>query len=213
MALFIAKPFNTVDAKRVIEEQKQTIEKLKNAQDSVKQNEEAIRKASEALVAQEVLKVLQDIPIEEINRDKRGFRVRSLREHGFNTIADIATAPVFSIASVYGISSDSAYSIKRIVNDITSKARQGIKIKLSTDNKTKEATKLVLLISKYLRSEPIIEECHKLLMGNEKKVTYALEDLTAVIGGFKWVFASKSKKQTVFSLHICRLLLLPPNRA
>ena len=83
-----------------------------------------MKEASDALVAQEVLKVLADIPIEEINRDKRGIRVKALRDYGYRTIADISTASVYSIASVHGISEDAAYSIKSIVNDIVSKARQ-----------------------------------------------------------------------------------------
>lgn len=41
-------------------------------------------------MAQEVLKVLDDIPIEEINRDKRGFRVKALRDYGYRSIADIS---------------------------------------------------------------------------------------------------------------------------
>lgn len=66
------------------------------------------------LVAQEVLKVLSTIPIEEINRVKRGIRVKAIRDYGYRTIADISTASVYSIASVHGISEDAAHSIKGI---------------------------------------------------------------------------------------------------
>ena len=37
--------------------------------------------------------VLKTIPIEEINRDKRGVRIKSLRENRYNIIADIAYVP------------------------------------------------------------------------------------------------------------------------
>ena len=60
----------------------------------------------------------KDIPIEEINRDKRGFRIKALRDYGYNSIADISTASVYTIASVHGISEDTAYSIKKVVDDI-----------------------------------------------------------------------------------------------
>ena len=151
--------------------------------------------ASDALVAQEVLHVLADIPIEEINRDKRGIRVKALRDYGYRTIADISTASVYAIASVHGISEDAAYSIKRIVNDIVSKAGQEVKIRLSTDNRSKEATALVLALSQYSRSQKIADECRQLLNKNKQTIEYAVEDLKSSAGSLKWFFSSKAKKQ------------------
>lgn len=191
----MARSFSTTDAKRIVDRHRNRIKRLKNTQSSVETQREGIKKASEELVAQEVLKILRDIPIEEINREKRGFRVKALREHGYQTIADIASASVHSISSVYGISEDSAYSIKRIVEDIVSKARQGAKIKLSTDNKTKEATQLVTAISKYRRSSTEIDKCRKLLALNEQKIQYAIGDLNPATNSLKWLFSSKAKKQ------------------
>lgn len=191
----MARPFNAAEAKKIIERHNKIIEKLNCAEASVEKYRERVKEASEALVTQEVLGVLRDIPIEEINRDKCGFRVKALREHGYRTIADIAPASVCSIASVHGISEDTAYSIKRIVNEIVSKARQGIKIKLSTDKQSKEATALVLALSQYRRSQPASDECHKLLVANKQQITYAEEDLKATLGSLKWLFSSKAKKQ------------------
>lgn len=87
-----------------------------------------------------------------------------------------------------------AYSIKRIVNDIVSKARQGIKIRLSTDNRSKEATELVLALSQYRRSLSIADDSRKLLSANAQQISYAEEDLNAALGGIKCFFASKAKK-------------------
>lgn len=191
----MARPFSTTDAKRIIDEHRKLIEKQNIVCYSVEKYREEIKNASDALVTQEVLKVLQDIPIEEINRDKRGFRVRALRDYGYRTIADIAPASVYTISSVHGISEDAAYSIKRIVNDIVSKASQGIKIRLSTDNKTKEATQLVSVISKYKQSKPVSDECKRLVLTNKRQIDYAIEDLNSAINGIKWFFASNTKKQ------------------
>lgn len=136
----MARLFSATDAKRIIERHQNIIEKLNNSVSSVEKYRTKAKEASDALVAQEVLKVLADIPIEEINRDKRGIRVKALKDYGYRTIADISTASVYSIASVHGISEDAAYTIKSIVNDIVSKARQGVKIRLSTDNRSREAS-------------------------------------------------------------------------
>ena len=191
----MARSFSLADAKRVLERHQSMLEKLNGAEAYVEKYRESVKKASEALVMQEVFKVLRDIPIEEINRDKKGFRVKALREHGYRTIADIAPASVYSIASVHGISEDTAYSIKRIVVDIVAKTRQGIKIRLSSDNRSKEATALVVALSQYHRIQPIASECHRLLISNKQKIDYAVEDLQAASGSLKWFFSPKAKKQ------------------
>ena len=78
--------------------------------------------------------ILKDIPIEEVNRDKKGIRVKALRENGFTNYADIFTASKYQIASVRGISEDGAYRIKKIVSEAADTAEIGRY--RSQDNKT-----------------------------------------------------------------------------
>jgi len=191
----MARPFTSREAKRLIDEHRELKTKLSKAEVYANQHKASISKASEALVAQEVLNVLKEIPIEEINRDKRGFRIKALRDYGYNSIADISTASVYTIASVHGISEDTAYSIKKVVDDIVSKARQGMKIRLSVDNKTTKATELVSVISRYKRCKPYTETCRQILNSKGKQIDYALEDLAPAKSGFKWFFTSGAKKQ------------------
>lgn len=191
----MARPFSSADAKRLIDEHNRIKSQLSAVGLSAEQYRSEILTSSEALVAQEVLSVLKDIPIEEINRDKKEFRVKALREYGYSSIADISTTSVYTIASVHGISEDTAYSIKRIVGDIVSKARQGVKIKLSTDSKTSAATKLVTSISKYNRALPLTENCRQILNTNSRRIDYALVDISPSTNGVKWFFTSSANKQ------------------
>lgn len=191
----MARPFSNTDANRIIESHQTLLKRFDAVEDKLKVYRTSVEKASDAFVAQEVLKLLKDIPIEEINRGGRGYRVKALREHGYQTIADIASASAFSIASVHGVSEDAAYSIRRIVNDITAKARQGVKVRLSLDNKTREATKLIEALCHLKNSQPIAADCQALISSNRANIGYAIEDLAAVSGGMKWLFASKAKKQ------------------
>ncbi len=191
----MARPFSSVDARRIITEHQRLLHDLIAAESFPERYRLKIKEASDALAAREVMKILKDIPIEEINRDKRGFRVKALRENGFQTLADIASSSIYSIASVHGVSDDSAYSIKQVVNDIAAQTRQGTKIRLSTDNKTKEATQLVFALSRLKRSQPVTAECRDLFNANVRNIDYAIEDLNAALGSIKWLFASKEKKQ------------------
>lgn len=191
----MARPFTSRDAKRLIDEHRELKTRLSKAEAYSDHCKASISKASEALVAQEVLNVLKGIPIEEINRDRRGFRIKALRDYGYNSIADISTASVYTIASVHGISEDTAYSIKKVVDDIVSKARQGVKIRLSVDNKNVKATELVSAISRYKRGKPYTETCRQILNSKSKQIEYALEDLAPAKSGFKWFFTSSANKQ------------------
>ena len=154
-----------------------------------------IEKAANLVVTRNVLDVLRDIPVEEINREKGGFRVKALRDHGFRSIADIVAANVYSISSVHGISEDAAYSIKRIANDMADKVREGAKIKLNVDNKTRESTALVTALSKYGYARETAKECRGLITENRRQIEYAIEDLLLSQKRLKWIFASSAKKQ------------------
>ena len=98
----MAKPFTPMEVKRLIGEHQSYLSQL-NAGESITEKYQAeIVKASKAFVAKEVLNLLKEIPVEEINRDKRGFRVKALRDHGYTTIADLAADALVAVRQ-YGI--------------------------------------------------------------------------------------------------------------
>lgn len=191
----MAKSIDSIDAKRIIAEHRQLLSELAASENSLGNLRADVIKTSDALVAQEVMKILKGIPVDEINRGKRGFRIKALHDHGYHTIADLSTASEYSIASIHGISDDAAYSIKRIVDEIVSATRQGVKIRLSEDNKATAATQVVLSISKLRKSEPHIVECKKLYREKKIFIDYAIEELLPATSGFKWFFASGAKKK------------------
>jgi len=197
----MARPFDSTDAKRIIERHRKLLAELMLAEESIDGLRTAVNETSDALVAQEVLNVLKDIPVEELNRDKRGIRIKLLREHGYQSIADITGASVYSLASINGISDDAAYYIKHVADQIVATARQGVKIRLSEDNKSPAATQVVLAISKFRNSEQYIIEARKLNKVYSSEIEYAIEDLQAATGGLKWLFSSKQKKQKAVSAY------------
>lgn len=117
------------------------------------------------------------------------------------TIADISTASVQSIASVHGISEDSAYSIKRIVDNLVSTTRKGAKIHLSEDNKSKLATDTIVAISKYRRSIKYIEECNALYGKHKKEIKKAINQLQSRMGFFKWLVSSNKNRQAAIEAY------------
>jgi hypothetical protein len=128
-----------------------------------------------------------------LNRDKKGFRVKTLRDNGYNTVADIEKSTSSSLSRISGISPEAAIAIKRESSKIAKLSRESVHIRLSTDDKSSAATALVSAISKYLNLAPTAEAC-KQLSDRKKEILAAVKESSPLASGLKWFFASKNKK-------------------
>lgn len=201
----MARPFDIRDAKALIAEHRQLLGGLDAVPDTLQACRDSIRQISDQIIAQSVLGILRNIPIEELNnREGRAFRVKILRENGYCTIADIAPATAEAIAAVYGVSEDAAFSIKRIVNEMSEQAKQGCKIRLSTDNQTKETSELITAISRFRQMQPLAAPAAQLAESHRTEITNDIAEIEPVNGRLKWLFASKLKKQNAMEA-FCRL--------
>ncbi len=187
--------FSRIEAKRLIRQFNEGLSELKKGSEGPTRYKEDVENALNALIAQEVINILKEIPVEELNRDKSGLRIKNLRDAGYNTVADVATANVYALASVYGISSDAAYTIKRIADSYTSKARKDIKIRLSVDSKNARNTALVSSLFKFMNSRTLANEADELLHSYSQRIENLIEDLEPSTGAFKWLFSSSRTKQ------------------
>ena len=77
----------------------------------------AIREAAEHCIAAEMMAVLRDIPVEEVNRDRHGIRVKVLRAGGFTNYAELMAASEQQLSSLRGISEEGAALIKQLVRE------------------------------------------------------------------------------------------------
>lgn len=191
----MARPFSKKDASRLKSEHNKLLNRLYKVIDESKRYANDIKDAADGLVAQEVLNILRDVPVEELNRDKGGLRIKNLRDAGYNSIADVSTANVYSLASINGISQDAAYTIKKIAQDFTNKARKDTKIRLSVDSKNAKNTKLVSAIFRYKAFSLLSDKADDLLHDYEQKIQYLIEDLEPSTGTFRWLFTSSTNKQ------------------
>ena len=128
---------------------------------------------------------MKTVPIEEINRDKRGIKTKPLRDCGYETVADIAASSVYEIALVRGISEDTAYTIHRIVRDI----------RLNLDKKTPESTRIVIAVVQYDRSVLIEKACRSLITANDGMISDAIDNLDCAANGLKWLLSFGAGKQ------------------
>ncbi len=168
---------------------------LEKAVKAVTTQQDQIIQAAKALAVEQATDVLKNTPIEEINRDKKGFRVKTLRDHGIETVADLVNISLSRLTSINGISPQAASEMKQAAQEIAQTASQSVKIRLSEDNKTAAAGKLVTAIAKYRKTETPGKACLQLSDAHRNNVTAALAALKPATGGLRWMFASSAKKQ------------------
>ena len=181
----------------LLQQHEALLEPLRQTEAALGQGREEIKAACSRLTASGSLQILEGAPVEEVNRDKGGFRVKTLRDSGFSTLADIARATPAELAAVKGISPEGAQELKRITADYLRQSRDTVKIKLSTDDRSPEATALVCAIYQYIQLSDSIAAFTRLNQTCAQPVAQAKEALHETGNGALWLFTSAQEKQRV----------------
>ncbi len=163
--------------------------------------EDKIKLAAERMMAQTSLEILKDVPVDEVNRAKAGFRIKTLKDAGFNTMADVYSASIFQLSSLYGISENAATSMKRIAKELLDGARKDVKIKLSADNRNNQATELIKAIYAYKLKKISRDELRKIIDSNKQYIDEAEKKLVSVGSGIPWLFYSLNERNDVKSAY------------
>ena len=184
----MARDFSAKDAKKIIRTHETYIASLKEAKGLSIALRDEVKKAADAYTDNEVLTILNTVSVEELNRDRRGIRVKALTENGFETFGDLRAVSVYDIADVNGISEDTAYTIKRKVDEFSEKIRREIKIRLSIDSRNEFTTKLVTAISIFKNCLPYSKTSKTLLDDYYSKITLSIENLLPATKTLGWLF-------------------------
>lgn len=192
----MARQFSPIQAKQLMQEFYARRQELFWSQSRiigyVREAEQAANRMREA----ELQRVLKGIPVEELSRSKAGIRVKLLREHGYKNYADLARANVYDFLKIRGIGDESAYAIRANVNNVILNARNHMRIRLSADNQTPEATHLLQQISAYKKTTTLVQDGFALLDSYGESIDTALSDLAlGTHTGLKWAFTSQAKKE------------------
>lgn len=170
---------------------------LGEIQSSIDDSINEIKASIDRLIAEELVAALRGISVEELARDKSGIKTKYLKDAGYDNLADIFGASTMQIASVYGISQDKAYTIKSKCDNYAKKIRSGLKIKLSVDNKSKTATKVVQSIYTYMQKTAYSRQVDELNANYGNELKNAFSTLYRIENGIKWLFiAERSRNQT-----------------
>ena len=172
-------------------------DKLLRARTVQNQAKSNVAQAGKRFLTQEVVNILRGIPVEELNRDKKGIRVKALREGGYCNMADLLTASAPQISAVRGIGVDTAYTIAAITRKMAEDAQKTVKIKLSVDHKTKEATALLAAIYAYRKTAEAVAEADAFEKQSNAYIRPDLTCLDRVKNGAPWLFFTADQKTEV----------------
>ncbi|MCR5468139.1 MAG: DEAD/DEAH box helicase family protein [Lachnospiraceae bacterium] len=170
-----------------------TLSQLHEIPEKLKIYSGKIIEASDRMMADEVMEILKTIPVDEINRESEGLRIKDLKDEGINTIADVLTASMERLIDVKGISEEGAKEVKRVAMEFASKAKKDVKLRLSIDDKTPGATQLVTSVYRYRMSTILEDRVKKLLDENEKNINLYLETLNPSGGIFGRLFSDSDR--------------------
>lgn len=190
------RPFTSNEANKIMKEYRLLLLRLSELSQSNKLYESEIKEHVNNVIDRLVKETLRGIPVDELNRNKQGIKIRTLINNGYPTIADLVDVSVLSLSSIHGISEEAARKIKGLVDDLYRHTKSITTLKLSSDNKYYYASSLVTSITRFLHNKPLIEESKNLISDdNYSIISQSINDLTPAANIFKWFFTSKAKKQ------------------
>lgn len=201
------------EIERVVQFHQSVRQQLASADNVIEKVKQQIITAANQLIAAEVLTLLKNVPVDELGREKTGIRFKALKDAGYQTVADVFCATRYNLASVYGISEDTAYAIKRYAQQYAEQARPGAKIRLSVDNKSPEATILVAAIYECRQRSATIDALEEIRREHEKEVSHGIECMQDIGSGAAWLFTETQEKQRLIGIYRCLADLMNGNYA
>jgi len=180
---------------KTLEKQEHIDSITEELESKIEDKKRLVKAAADRCAAKEALYILEEVPVEEVNHHgSGGIRVKVLHDYGYDTMADIYAASVYQLASIRGISEDSAYEMKRIVESFLQTSQKTARIRINADDKNRESTELVKALCAYRSIKSSIDEVDALNEKYGEKLKRVVSDLKRIGNGTEWLFFSEDNK-------------------
>ena len=180
---------------RRIEKALQLQGEMDSAHEIVRRRVEEVKAAVDRLHASMALELLKSVPVEEIGREQSGIRFKALRDNGYDTVSAVHCATETQLEAVRGISEEGALQIKRCAREYVKRTMTNAKIRLSMDDQSPDATRLVSAIFDYRRRNSIVDSMDEVVRAEKGRVECAIESLKGIGNGVPWAFMDVADRQ------------------
>lgn len=171
--------------------------RIQSADNSVNDCKTKIVERAQKARGRKAYSVLNDIPIDELKREAgSGIRLKPLKEHGYNTVADIYSANVYELSSISGVSELSARNLKRAASNYAGEVGQTSKFRISADDRNPEVTALLKQVYQYKNYHQGIDSLAKLHQ-SDAKIDKDIDNLQTVGNGSTWLFYDGSVRDII----------------
>ena len=169
--------------------------------DHLTQSQTQIKNAVDRMVMKKLLDLLSDIPVDELNREKAGIRIKTLKDYKIDTVAAAYTATTYQLESIPGISWEGACLIKDRAKALAEEAQEGIRIRLSADEQTEEATAVIGSIYTYRQRLQTIDQANRLQADYAADIKSASQQLELYKNAVNWFYLPQDDKNNVIQAY------------
>ncbi len=175
---------------------------LKRSSDLLEQSRQKVRSETMQIVTKEMLKLLQDVPVDHINRSRKGYRIASLKGAGILTVADLYQTKTAQIAEINGISDYTAELMKNEAQAIAEDTAATIRIRLSADDRNDDSTALIRAIEIYRRKLLVAGDIRRLRREHFSNNLYAIRKVKEIDDGVRYVFANQDTRRKLLEAYL-----------
>ena len=160
-----------------------------------RQQQESAAEAIKKLSERELSIILRGMDVENINRDRLGIRVASLRAAGIENMEQLCSLTVDQINAVKGIGDDAAWLIYTLAGRIRQETAAGLKVHVSLDDRSADASSLLLTARAAMQTAEAAQRAQCIWDEYHESVTAAYLDAKPAAGTVRWLFAPADKKK------------------
>ncbi len=170
--------------------------------------QDAAAEAMKALSEKALGDILRGMDVENINRNRLGLRVASLRAAGIENMEQLCALSADQINEIKGIGDEASWLIYTIAGRIKRETETGLKIRVSLDDKSGAATSLLLTAKAARETADAVRQAKAIYSDYHESVLAACLTAKPAASVVRWVFlpAQKKKEAVDAALYLYGLL-------
>lgn len=189
---------DTAELRSAVQALRQALERLELISRDSKALEKDIKKAADALAERQLGEFLSGMSVDELSRDKRGIRVSALKSAGVENLGQLYRRSRGSLESIPGIGENGAALIHSTVQTIANTAREGLHIRLSAEDDSRELRALLPLLHHYAAASQPRMAAEEMLADFGEEIRIALSVSKRALGPLAWLFSTpKDRKNAI----------------
>ncbi|MBQ7345387.1 MAG: DEAD/DEAH box helicase [Oscillospiraceae bacterium] len=155
--------------------------------------------AAQALFDERVRSALEEMDVEHINKGKQGIRIQLLRDAGFLNVYQVSGLSFQRLCAIDGLGERSAEKILGIVREITKNTKETIRIRIQVEQPGKTDEDLIRALYVLIHARQPRQVCRAIYEAAHGPLQQELALAKQSLGGFGWIFKSKTKKDEILT--------------